>query len=291
MNFRGVLTAIVTPFRGGQVDFDALERIVEAQLAAPVDGIVPCGTTGESPTLSMDEHVEVVRRVCRQVRGRLPVIAGAGSNNTHHAIELSRACEEAGADGLLHVSPYYNRPTQTGLYEHFSHVARSTRLPIMLYNIPGRCGVEISIDVICRLHADHANIVAVKHATGRVDDAAELMSRSDFTVFSGDDPITLPLMSLGAAGVVSVMSNLIPRSLRRLTENALAGDFAAAREAHRRIYPLMRGLLSLETNPGPIKTAMALKGFCAEEFRLPMVPISKENRARLVELLAAHPLD
>jgi 4-hydroxy-tetrahydrodipicolinate synthase len=290
-HFQGTITAIITPFRDGKLDLAALEKLVEAQITGGVDGIVPCGTTGESPTLSQEEHLEVVRRVVKQVRGRVPVIAGAGSNNTQHALHLSQAAADCGATGLLHVSPYYNKPTQEGLYQHFSKIARDVKLPIMLYNIPGRCGVEISIETIRRLHAEHENIVAVKHATGRVDDAAELMSICKIDVLSGDDPITLPLMSLGAIGVVSVMSNLVPRSVKRLTQAALAGDMAAARAAHERLHPLTRGLLSREVNPIPIKTAMAMRGYCTEEFRLPMCAISAQNRPRVEALLKRHPLD
>jgi 4-hydroxy-tetrahydrodipicolinate synthase len=289
--FSGTITALVTPFRGGAVDWQALEALVERQIDAGVDGLVPCGTTGESPTLSREEHAQVIERVIRAVRRRVPVIAGAGSNNTAEAARMSRHAAECGADGLLVVNPYYNKPTQAGLYEHFAAVARATRTPIVLYNIPGRCGVELSVATIARLRRDFPTIASVKHATGRVDDAAELMQVSDIEVVSGDDPITLPLMALGAVGVVSVLSNLAPRGVRRLTRAALDGDWAAARAAHREMFPLARALLSLETNPIPIKTALAMKGLCAEEFRLPMCPLAPENRTRLEALLAEHPLD
>lgn len=285
MEFRGTWTALVTPFREGKLDFEALDALVERQLAAGVDGLVPCGTTGESPTLTDDEQVEVISRVVRAARGRAGVLAGAGSNNTHHAIELSRRAERAGADGLLHVNPYYNRPTQRGLFEHFAAVARATRLPIMLYNIPGRAGVTLETATVVKLHAEFENIVAIKHATGRVDDAAELMHACPIALLSGDDPITLPLMSIGATGVVSVLSNLAPRMVKRLTDAGLAADLAAARSAHDALLPLARGLLSLETNPIPIKTALAIRGLCREEFRLPMCPMNPDNRARLHELL------
>lgn len=289
--FKGTITALITTFRAGQVDFTALERLVELQLAAGVDGLVPCGTTGESPTLSREEQQAVIERVVRAARGRTPVIAGAGTNNTADAIARSQAAARAGADGLLLVNPYYNRPTQPGLYEHFAAIARAVDLPIMLYNIPGRCAVELSVATIARLRAGCPNIVALKHATGRVDDAADLINACNIDVLSGDDPITLPLMSLGAVGVVSVISNLAPRAAKRLTDAALRGELAAARAAHHALYPLMRGVLSLETNPIPIKTALALRGLCAEEFRLPMCPLAPENRARLEALLREHPLD
>jgi 4-hydroxy-tetrahydrodipicolinate synthase len=283
--FTGTITALITPFRDGKLDLPALERHVEAQIAAGVDGLVPCGTTGESPTLSHDEAEQVIACVVKTAAGRVPVIAGTGSYATADAVKKSQRAADLGADGLLVVSPYYNRPTQAGLLAHFAAVARATPLPIMLYNIPGRCGVEISVATIAQLARECATIVSVKHATGRVDDASDLMAASDIQVVSGDDPITWPLMATGAIGVVSVMSNLVPAAIKRLTSAALAGDFATAREQHRRLWPLTRGLLSLETNPIPIKTALALRGVCAEEFRLPMCPLAAENRAKLTTLL------
>lgn len=289
--FPGTITALVTPFRDGEVDFDVLAQLVERQIAAGVDGLVPCGTTGESPTLTKEEHARVVECVIRAARGRAAVIAGTGSNSTAEAIRMSLHAEKAGADGLLLVSPYYNRPTQAGLFAHFSALATAVKLPIMLYNIPGRCGVELSVATIRRLRETHANIVSVKHATGRVDDAAELISVSDIEVTSGDDPITLPLMSLGAVGVVSVLSNLAPRAVKKLTTAGLAGDFAAACAAHRAMYPLARPLLGLETNPIPIKSALALRGLCRAEFRLPMCPLAPENQERLAALLKEYPLE
>lgn len=284
--FRGTITALITPFRDGRVDMPALERLVESQIAAGVNGLVACGTTGESPTLSEDEHALVVRTIVRTARRRVPVVAGAGSNDTRHAQRLAKLAAQLEVDGLLVVSPYYNKPTQAGLFAHFRAVAGATELPVMLYNIPGRCGVEIAIPTIQRLFDTCKNIVSVKHATGRVDDAAELAQACGIEIISGDDPITWPLMSLGAVGVVSVMSNLVPRMVLRLTDAALAGDFHAAQAAHRALYPLARRLLSLETNPIPIKTALALRGVCAEEFRLPMCPLAAENREKLAAILA-----
>lgn len=291
MTFPGAITAIVTPFRGGKVDFAALEALVERQIAAGIDGIVPCGTTGESPTLSEDEQHDVIACVIRTAGKRTRVIAGTGSNCTSKAIAASRHAERAGADGLLVVAPYYNKPTQAGMHAHFAAIAREVRIPIMLYNIPGRCGAEIAVPTIARLHSEHPSIVSVKHATGRVDDAAELMQASDIEVVSGDDPITWPLMALGAIGVVSVLSNLAPRTVKRLTDAALRGDLPAARAAHQTMHRLARALLSLETNPIPIKTALAIKGLCAEEFRLPMCPIAAENRRKLEAILEQNPLD
>lgn len=289
--FTGTYTALVTPFADGRIDFDALDRLVERQIAGGVDGLVPCGTTGESPTLSPHEHDQVVERVVRRAAGRLAVIAGAGSNDTARAVQMAKHAADVGADGLLVVSPYYNKPTQAGLIAHFRAVAQATPLPVMLYNIPGRCGVEIAIPTIRRLFDETATIRSVKHATGRVDDAAELMHVCQIDVLSGDDPITWPLMSLGAIGVVSVLSNLAPQAVKRLTAAALAGDLPTARAAHRALFALGRALLSLETNPIPIKTALAMRGLCREEFRLPMCRISEENRTKLEAALREHPLE
>jgi 4-hydroxy-tetrahydrodipicolinate synthase len=289
--FRGTYTALITPFRNGKVDFAALEQHVDRQIAAGVDGLVPCGTTGEAPTLSAEEHVAVVECVVRRVAGRVPVLAGAGTNNTARTLEMARALASCGVSGLLVVAPYYNRPSAAGLYEHFSAVAKEVDLPIVLYNIPARCGVEIPPDVISKLRAEHKNIVAVKHATGRVDDVLELLNTCEIDVLSGDDPLTLPLMSVGAVGVVSVVSNLAPRASRRLTDSALKGDFSAAREAHRALYPLARALLTLDTNPVPVKTALAARGCCAEEFRLPLCPMEPTRRARLISLVTECRLD
>jgi 4-hydroxy-tetrahydrodipicolinate synthase len=282
---RGTFTALISPFRDGRVDFPALEALVERQIAAGVDGLVPCGTTGESPTLTEAEHREVISCVVRTARGRAPVVAGAGSNCTAQAVELARQTQECGADALLVVAPYYNRPSQEGLFQHFSAVARATDLPLMLYNIPGRCGVEIAVETIKRLFETHKNIVAVKHATGSVAGAAELAAACEIAILSGDDPLTLPLMSLGAVGVVSVLSNLVPAAVKRLTQAALDGDFRAALAAHRACYPLAKTLLALDTNPIPVKTACALQGWCCEEFRLPLCPLSAEKRATLRTLL------
>ena len=289
--FRGTLTALVTPFRNGRLDIAALEALVTRQLEAGVDGLVPCGTTGESPTLSEEEHREVVGTVARLAQGRVPVIAGSGSNSTAHALALAKLNAECGADALLVVSPYYNKPSQEGLFRHFSAVAAATALPIVLYNIPGRCGVEVSIETVRRLREAHGNIAAIKHSTGSVPGAADLMSICDIPVLSGDDPLTLPLMSIGAVGVVSVLSNLAPRATKRLTAAALAGDWAGAQAAHRALYPLAKTLLSLDVNPVPIKTALAIRGLCTEELRLPLCELGEEKRRTLEQLLGESSLD
>lgn len=289
--FRGTFTAIITPFRGNEVDFTALEAHVERQIAGGVDGLVPCGTTGESPTLTAEEHRRVVQTVVKIANRRVKIVAGTGSNNTAHAIHLSKEAADLGADGLLVVAPYYNKPSQEGLFQHYAAIARAVKLPIMVYNIPGRCGIEISIDTIKRMHEAHPTISSVKHATGSVGGAADLAAICQIEILSGDDPITLPLMSLGAVGVVSVLSNLAPRSVKRLTQAALAGDWKTALDAHRKMHALGKALLSLDTNPMPIKTACAIRGWCAEEFRLPICPLSAENKAKLARLLEQHPLD
>jgi len=286
--FKGCLVALVTPFRGGAVDETALRGLVDYTIAGSVDGLVPCGTTGESPTLSADEQLRVIEIVVSQTRGRVPVIAGTGTNSTATTVKYSRAAQAAGANGLMLVSPYYNRPNQRGLYEHFATVARETRAAIMLYNIPGRTGVEIAPETIARLHADLPNIQAVKHATGSVDGVSILKALSDIAILCGDDPLTLPMMSVGAVGVVSVIGNYAPASMSTLTRTALARDWDAARSMHDRLYPFMRDLLKLDINPIPIKTALAMKGMMAEEFRLPMCPLDAAARTRLESMLKEH---
>jgi 4-hydroxy-tetrahydrodipicolinate synthase len=285
---RGTFTALVTPFHDRGVEWAALERLVERQIAAGVDGLVPCGTTGESPTLTHDEHDEVIARVIKLAAGRVPVIAGTGSNSTAEAVRLSRRAVENGADALLSMTPYYNKPSQAGIYEHFAAVARAVDKPIVLYNIPGRCGVAIGLPTILRLRAEFPHVNVVKHATGGVADAAGILQSEQLDVLSGDDPITLPLMSIGACGVISVLSNLVPAAVTRLTKAALADDWATAREQHRRLFPLAESMLGLDTNPVPIKTALAMYGLCGDRFRLPMCPLSEAAWNQLQTLLATH---
>lgn len=287
--FKGCLVALVTPFRNGAIDWPALDELVERVIAGGVSGLVPCGTTGESPTLSFEEHRDVVAAVARKANRRVPVVAGTGTNCTTKTLELSKSAMAAGADGVMLVSPYYNRPNQEGLYQHFSFVASRIGAPVMLYNIPGRTAVEISVETIARLHADHPNVVAVKHATGSVDGASELAKVSDIAILSGDDTMTLPLMSIGAIGVVSVIGNLMPAEMSTLTRAAADGDAVEARRLHDEIFPLARDLLKLDTNPIPIKTALAIRGQMAEEFRLPMCPMDGVKRKKLEALLAKYP--
>lgn len=284
--FKGCFVALVTPFRDGLIDRPALDGLVDHVISGGASGLVPCGTTGESPTLSEDEQREVIAAVVRRAAGRVPILAGTGTNCTERSFQRSQAAIRAGADAVMLMAPYYNRPNQRGLYEHFSYVARRVSVPVVLYNIPARTGVEISVDTIARLHAEHKNIVAVKHATGSLDGASELAAASDITILSGDDPLTLPMMSIGATGVISVLGNLLPTEMSALCASALAGDWDAARRWHDRLYPLSRDLLKLDTNPIPIKAALAMRGMMAEEYRLPLCPLEPARRQRLAALLA-----
>jgi 4-hydroxy-tetrahydrodipicolinate synthase len=288
--FKGSMVALITPFRDNRVDYETLGRLVDFHIEAGTDVIVPCGTTGESPTLSHEEQDRVTEAVIQRAEGRVPVMAGAGSNSTEEAIRLSRRAKDAGADGTLQVAPYYNKPTPEGLYRHFAAIAEAVDLPHVLYNIPGRCGVEIPVDTIVRLREAYPNIVAVKHATGSMDTATELKARSDIDLISGDDSMTLPLMAIGGVGVISVLANLVPGDVKTMTDAALRDDWATAQHWHIKTFTLARSLLSLETNPIPIKTAMAIRGMCAEEFRLPLCPMSAANREKLVAALEAYGL-
>jgi len=288
MDFNGNFVALITPFRDGKLDFDSLAGLIERQIAAGVSGLVPCGTTGESPTLTHEEHNQVVAETVRIADGRVPVIAGTGSNSTAEAISMTRHAEEAGAAAALIVAPYYNKPTQDGLYHHYWTLAESTGLPLIVYNIPGRCGVEISTATLLRL-AKHPRIASVKEATGNLLHVTELTSQTDLAVLSGDDPLTIGMMAMGACGVVSVISNLLPEQMSKLVGHALAGDFAAAREIHDKIFPLMQATMALATNPIPIKTAVALRGLCSDELRLPLYPMSDDARAVLEALVREAP--
>lgn len=280
--FPGTYTALVTPFKEDRVDVPAFEALIRRQIRARVDGIVPVGTTGESPTLSFEEHIEVIRLAVKFARGKIKVIAGTGGNSTREAIYLTRAAEEAGANGSLQVAPYYNKPTQEGLYQHFRAVARATRLPIVLYSIPSRCGVEIGVDTVARLARDCPNVVGIKEAGGNVDRVSQLRGvlGPRFTILSGDDALTLPFLAVGAHGVVSVASNLIPRGVAALVTAYRRGQPALALKLHTRYYPLFRDLF-IETNPAPVKAALAMLGQITEELRLPLVPLNPANRARL----------
>ncbi|MBI4324322.1 MAG: 4-hydroxy-tetrahydrodipicolinate synthase [Chloroflexi bacterium] len=280
--FTGTYTAIVTPFRNGKVDELALERIVKGQIKAGVDGIVPVGTTGESPTLSYDEHIHVVGLAVKLAAGRVKVLAGTGGNSTDEAIYLTKAAEHIGADGSLQVAPYYNKPPQEGLFQHFRTVAKSTKLPLVLYNIPSRCGVEIGVETILRLAEECKNVVGIKEAGGTPDRVSQLRAAlgGRFIVLSGDDSLTLPFMAVGAQGVVSVASNVIPREIAQMVRSFASGQPAAALKLHAKYYPLFKDLF-IETNPIPVKAALALLGQIEEEYRLPLVAMSAKNRALL----------
>jgi len=284
--FRGTFTAIVTPFRNGDVDFAALEKLIEAQIGADITGIVAVGTTGESPTLTHDEKHEIIERVIKIAHGRCQVIAGAGTNSTRDSIEAAKFAEKAGADGALLVAPYYNKPSQEGLFRHFKAIGDATKLPVMLYNIPGRCGVDILPDTVIRLAENCRNIVSIKEASGSVDRVAELRRRlpDAFTILSGDDGLTLPFMSVGAAGIVSVFSNLFPAEMCALVRACESGDFRSAENLQRKMGPLFKDLF-IEPNPVPVKTALAWRGAMAFEVRLPLCEMTEANQARLRKTL------
>ncbi len=283
MVLQGVYTALVTPFCNGSVDWKAFEALLEAQVAGKVAGVVPVGTTGESPTLSTEEHIEVIAKTVEIINGRCQVIAGSGANSTEEAIHLTREARAAGADATLQVTPYYNKPTQEGIYRHFSTVAEKTGLPVVLYNVPGRAGVPIATETIARL-SKNPLMVAVKEAGGSVDRVSEILDLCDITVLSGDDSLTLPMISVGAKGIISVASNLIPGELSAMVAAALNGDFAAAREAHRKYYPLFCNLF-IESNPIPVKAAMGMTGAITPEYRLPLCEMSAAHAEVLKKTL------
>ncbi len=279
MELKGVYTAIVTPFNNGEVDYAKLRDLVEMQIAGNVAGIVPVGTTGESPTLNCDEHLQVIKTVIEQAAGRCQIIAGTGANSTAEAIELTCEAKAMGADASLQVTPYYNKPTQEGLYRHFSAVADASQLPVVLYNVPGRSGTSIAESTVARL-ASNTNVVAIKEAAGSADRVSAILDLCDITVLSGDDSLTLPMMSVGASGVISVASNIIPAEMSAMVSAYAAGNFAEALAIHRKYYSLFRDQF-VETNPIPIKAAMAMAGIIKEEYRLPLCNMADANRAKL----------
>ena len=287
MKYQGLYTAIVTPFKDGKVDYDAFKALIEAQIAGGVDGIVPMGTTGESPTVSTEEHLEVIRVCIETVAGRCQVIAGTGANCTAEAIELTKAAAAMGVDGTLQVCPYYNKPNQEGVYQHFKAIAEATDLPIMLYSIPGRSGIEIAVETVARLAADCPTIVAIKEAGGSVERVNQLVQAlpADFAILSGDDGLTVPFISCGAVGLVSVTSNIAPAEMKELVDTALSGDGKKALELQKKYYPLMKGLMSLDVNPVPVKAALALRGNIGWDIRLPLVPLAEEKHGKLADLL------
>ena len=289
--FQGSFVAMVTPFRNGQVDEAKLRELVEFHITNGTDGLIPCGTTGEAPSLGHDEHHRVVELVIEAARGRIRVVAGTGSYSTSDAIEMTKHAERAGAAGALVVNPYYNKPTQEGLYRHFRAVAESVAIPILVYNIQSRTAVNVETDTMARLARDVKNIVGVKEASGSLDQMSQVIAACgpDFSVLSGDDNVTLPLLAIGGSGVVSVIANIVPRETAEFVHAALDGDWKRARELHYRLFPLARAAF-LETNPIPIKEAMAMAGMIEPEFRLPMCRMSDANREKLRAILKPYGL-
>jgi 4-hydroxy-tetrahydrodipicolinate synthase len=284
----GTITALATPFHDGQVDYGDLKKLVAHQIRGGINGLVPVGTTGESPTLNYDEHLDVIRFVIAEARGRVPVIAGTGSNSTAEAIELTQLSHEAGADAMLVVAPYYNKPSQEGLFRHFCAIADTTDKPIILYSIPGRCGVEIGVNTVERLRRKYAHVRWIKEAGGTVDRVDQLKQAmgDDITVLSGDDSLTLPFMAVGAEGVISVASNLYAREIVKMVLAALANDYPRARKIHRKLYPAFKTLF-IEPNPVPIKYALARAGIIGSpEVRPPLCEMSAANAKLLDQVLA-----
>ncbi len=286
--FRGAFTALITPFKDGKVDEEAFRELIETQIEQGIDGLVPCGTTGESATLSHEEHEKVVRICVEQVRKRVPVLAGAGSNNTAEAIRLTQFAKSVGADGVLHITPYYNKPTQEGLYQHFKAIAAEAPLPIIMYNVPGRTGCNMLPATVARLAKDIPEVVGIKEATGSLVAASDILELcpSSFQVLSGDDFVALPMMAIGGCGVISVTSNIVPGRVSRLCHAFFEGNLEEARRIHFELMPLHRAMF-LETNPIPVKTAYSLLKGRKLELRLPLVPLQSSNLEKLTEVLKA----
>jgi len=281
--FSGSIVALVTPFRDGMVDLPKLRELVEWHIDAGTNGIVPCGTTGESATLSHDEHEQVIAAVVGAADGRIPVIAGTGSNSTTEAIRLTRFAREAGADAALLITPYYNRPTQEGLYCHYAKIAEETDLPLILYNVPSRTGVNMLPETVIRL-GQIQTIVGIKEASGSIDQTAEILRGSDMKVLSGDDSLTLPLMAVGAVGVISVAANIVPELMVDLVDLIGDGDFKGARELHLKLFPLFKALF-VETNPAPVKAIMAMEGMIGGDLRLPLCEVTPATKEKLAAAL------
>jgi 4-hydroxy-tetrahydrodipicolinate synthase len=283
--FSGSIVALVTPFKDGQVDWQSLEALIEFHVQSGTDGIVPCGTTGESATLTHQEHDDVIKAVIKHVANRLPVIAGTGSNSTDEAVRLTREAEKSGADGALMISPYYNRPTQEGIYQHYRKVASAVGIPIIVYNIPGRTGSKIEPETLARM-AEIKNIAGVKEATGSVDQAIDVirLCGDQLPVYSGEDTLTFSLMSLGGKGVISTVANVAPKAMAELAEACLKGDWDRGRALQFKLIPLIHGMF-IETNPIPVKTALALMGKCRGDLRLPLTPMAEGNLAKLKQTM------
>ena len=281
--FKGSYVATVTPFVNGKIDEKKFAELIEFQIKNGTDGIVPVGCTGEAATMTHDEQKVVMKFVCEVVKRRVPVVAGAGSNSTAEAVSLTKCAKKAGCDGVLSITPYYNKPTPEGQYRHYTSVARAADIPVMIYNVPSRTGISVKPETVARL-SQIDNIVAIKEASGSLDQVSQILSLSDITVLSGDDSLTLPMMSIGAKGVVSVVANIIPREVHKMTDDFLKGDIKKARAAHYRMLPLCKAMF-IETNPIPVKTAMQLFGRLNGEFRLPMCEMEKENEKKLKKVL------
>jgi 4-hydroxy-tetrahydrodipicolinate synthase len=288
--FAGLSVAIVTPFKNGDVDYADLNQLVDWHVEQGTDCLVPVGTTGESPTLDHEEHERVIAAVCERARGRIKVMPGTGSNSTKEAIRLTKFAKRAGADGALSVGPYYNKPTQEGYYRHFAAVAEAVDLPICLYNIPGRTGSNILPETIARIAEKCPQLVAVKEATGSLDQASQIAALCDVTILSGDDSLTLPLLSIGGRGVISVVGNIVPRDMKALVTAFLSGDVAGAQRWHRKLFPLCRDMLGVATNPIPVKAALALLGRGTGELRLPMTPLDDAGRDKVRKTLVQYGL-
>lgn len=288
--FAGLTVALITPFRGGQVDYDALGKLIDWHVQEGTDCLAPVGTTGESPTLNHEEHEQVIAAVVERARGRIKVMPGTGSNSTSEALRLTKFARKAGADGVLMVGPYYNKPTQEGYYRHFAAVSEAVDIPIVLYNIPGRTGSNILPETIVRL-ARLTNIVAIKEATGSMDQASHIASQCNLTILSGDDSLTLPLLSIGGRGVVSVVGNIVPRDMKALLTAFEQGNLAKAREWHNKLFPLCRDMLGAATNPIPLKTAMKFLGRDTGELRLPLCPMDAAGENKLKQTLKEYGLE
>ncbi len=287
---KGSITALITPFKNGNVDYGALEKLVEFQIEDGTDGILVCGTSGESPTLSYEEHEAVIEFAVKSSKNRIHIMAGTGANSTEEAIRFTSFAKAVGANSALLVVPYYNKPTQEGLYRHFSKIAKEVDIDIYIYNIPSRTGIEISVDTMERIAKEHPNIKGSKESTPNMDRISEILKRiPNFTVFSGDDSLTLPMMSLGAKGVVSVVSNIMPKELKKLTDYALNGDYEKAREMHYYLLDMFK-ILFIETNPVPVKTALSLMNMVKKEFRLPLCEMIPQNEEKLKEVMKRYNL-
>jgi 4-hydroxy-tetrahydrodipicolinate synthase len=288
--FAGVTVAIVTPFKNGEIDYAELRQLVDWHVEQGTDGLAPVGTTGESPTLDHEEHEKVIACVVEQARGRIKVVPGTGSNSTREAIRLTKFAKKAGADGALVVGPYYNKPTQEGYYRHFAAIAEAVDLPQMLYNIPGRTGSNILPETIARIAEKCPQLVAVKEATGSLDQASQVAALCDVAILSGDDSLTLPLMSIGGRGVVSVVGNIVPRDMKALVKAFDAGNIGEAQKWHRKLFPLCRDMLSVATNPIPVKAALAMLGRGTGELRLPMCALDDAGRDKVRKTLVQYGL-